>query len=71
MNSTGLDQIIWISGPAKGHVAQMLAQATFLQEFAERIAAMQSNEMKGPFASAAPDAPQTLAKRRRSWSGRG
>jgi len=47
------------------------AQATFLQEFAERIAAMQSNEVKGPFASAAPDAPQTLAKRRRSWSGRG
>jgi hypothetical protein len=30
----GLGEIIWISGPAKGHVAQMLAQATFLREFA-------------------------------------
>lgn len=31
---------------------------------AERIAAMQSNEMKGPFAAAPTDAPQTLAKQR-------
>lgn len=31
---------------------------------AERIAAMQSGEMKGPFESAPADAPQTLAKQR-------